>query len=127
MMTIREYCTSLQRLKKQTWCLFLLCSYLTIHKLLVCYYHLLSPSTPNPISVNKSLFCKVSVKLSHGWRRLPLFMDEYRQVLAVNSKLMIYVFTELGATGIPKGLLACNAPLGVVATATPNKKTNSKL
>ena len=27
-----------------------------------------------------------------------------------------------GAMGSPEGLLACNAPLGVVATATPSRK-----
>ena len=34
------------------------------------------------------------------------------------EKIIIYVLAELGAMGIPKGHLACNAPLGQVATAT---------
>jgi hypothetical protein len=34
---------------------------------------------------------------------------------------------EQGAMGSPEGLLACNAPLAVVATATPSRTTNSKL
>jgi len=40
-------------------------------------------------------------------------------------KIVIHVFTEQGAMGIPKGLLACNAPLGVVATATPKSDLHS--
>jgi len=36
----------------------------------------------------------MSVEQSHGWRGLPFIMDEYRQLLTANSKLMIYSFTE---------------------------------
>jgi len=39
--------------------------------------------------------------------------------------LVIECFAKQGAMGIQKGLLACNAPLGVVATATPSRGANS--
>ena len=36
-------------------------------------------------------------------------------------KMAIYVFTELGAAGVPRGGAAVRRPLGAVATATLNR------
>ena len=84
-------------------------------------YMLTAPNTPIPISVNKSPFWKVSDKLSHGWRRLPLFMDDLPSKgagIGCKLKMVIYVYTELGVAGVPRGGAAVRRPLGVVATAT---------
>jgi len=62
-------------------------------------------------------FEKVSVKLSHGWRRLPLFMDEYRQELTVNSKWLFMFSLSWVSVGF-QGDAGGSIPLGVVATAT---------
>jgi len=59
---------------------------------------------PIPTSVNASPFCKVSVKLSQGWRRLPLFMGDFCCIKSAGIdcklKMVIHVFTEWALQGV---------------------------
>ena len=61
---------------------------------------------------DKSIFCKVSSQAEPWMVKTAAFHGRISAGIGCSHKMLIYVFTELGATGSPEGHLACNAPLG---------------